>query len=168
MRWPGKKSDPIATRARDLDAEIARLEKEIAKLSTQPPRPATPSPASRPSRPAAPAPVPSPAPVSAVVPDSPVPPPAPMPSPVLPVAEDARYNAQGVRKFDVQALWQRVQNHFRGPTANNPRMVQFLAAGSVHGLRPLRYEKRVARNRFIGLFLLLLLVLFGLARVFFR
>jgi hypothetical protein len=163
MRWPGKKPDPISTRARDLDAEIARLEKEIARLSTEPvpvAKPgAKPSSASRAAAGGAPA----------MGGESPVPAPsAPAPVPVPVSAEDARYNAQGVRKFDVQALWERIQNHFRGPTANNPRMVQFLAAGSVHGLRPLRYEKRVARNRFIGLFVLLLLVLFGLAKVFFR
>ena len=161
MRWPGKKSDPIATRARGLDAEIARLEKEIARLSTQPPVPAASGkPAVRASRSkptAGLSPVATDAPVARALPE-------PLTAPV--VTEDARYNAQGVRKFDIQALWQRMQNHFRGPTANNPRMVQFLAAGSVHGLRPLRYEKRVARNRFIGLFVLLLVVLFGLARVF--
>jgi len=164
MRWPGKKSDPIASHARSLDAEIARLEKEIARLSTQPPRPSKTSAA--PKSPSAPPPS---APVG-MASDPAGAAPRAVPGPVtVPVdAEDARYNAQGVRKFDVQALWLRVQKHFRGPTASNPRMVQFLAAGSVHGLRPLRYEKRVARNRFIGLFVLLLVVLFGLARVFFR
>jgi hypothetical protein len=80
---------------------------------------------------------------------------------------DTRVNPHGVRKFDLAALWSRLQNHFRGPNANNPRMVQYLAAGSVHGLRPLRYERRVARNRFIGLFVLLVLILFGLAKVYF-
>jgi hypothetical protein len=38
----------------------------------------------------------------------------------------------------------------------------------VHGLKALRYEKRVARNRFLGLFSLLLLILLGLAHVYFR
>lgn len=80
---------------------------------------------------------------------------------------DARINPQGLRKFDLPSLWQRLLNHFKGPSANNPRMVQYLAAGSVHGLRPLRYERRIARNRFIGLFLLLVLILFGLAKVYF-
>jgi hypothetical protein len=41
-----------------------------------------------------------------------------------------------------------------------------MTSNSIHGLRPLRYEKRVARNRFIGLFILLVLVLTGLARVY--
>lgn len=162
MRWPGKKSDPIATRARGLDAEIARLEKEIARLNSQPPAPAA-VPGKNGARVARPIRQPGLSPV-----DGEAPAPRPLPEPVTApvVTEDARYNAQGVRKFDVLAMWHRIQNHFRGPTANNPRMVQFLAAGSVHGLRPLRYEKRVARNRFIGLFVLLLVVLFGLARVF--
>jgi hypothetical protein len=41
-------------------------------------------------------------------------------------------------------------------------MVRMLAAGSLHGLRPLRRERRVARNRFIFLFLTLLAILWGL------
>jgi len=80
--------------------------------------------------------------------------------------QDARINPQGVRKFDLSSVWRRLNLHFRGPNSHNPRMVQYLAAGSVHGLRPLRYEKRIARNRFIGLFILLVLILFGLARVY--
>jgi hypothetical protein len=42
-------------------------------------------------------------------------------------------------------------------------MVHYLAAGSIQGLRPLRYERRVARNRFLAFLALLLLVLWGLA-----
>jgi hypothetical protein len=44
--------------------------------------------------------------------------------------------------------------------ASNPRLVTYLAAGGVRGLRPLRYEKRVARNRvilFAGILFALLL-----------
>jgi hypothetical protein len=37
-----------------------------------------------------------------------------------------------------------------------------LAAGNIQGLRPLRYEKRVARNRFVALTMVLVIVLFGL------
>ena len=33
----------------------------------------------------------------------------------------------------------------------NPKLINYLAAGSIQGLRPLRYEKRVARNRFFAL-----------------
>jgi hypothetical protein len=67
-----------------------------------------------------------------------------------------------VRKYDLPALWNRIRNHFRGPTTNNPRLVNYLAAGGVQGLRPLRYEKRVARNRVIGLAFFLLLLMLGI------
>jgi hypothetical protein len=46
--------------------------------------------------------------------------------------------------------------------------VNLLAAGSVQGLRPLRYEKRVARRRFILLVIALTLVLLGIVSVFVR
>ena len=79
-----------------------------------------------------------------------------------------RYNELGVRKYDLPALWHRLRNHFRRPTTTNPRLVNYLAAGGVHGLRPMRYEKRVARNRFIALVGLLFLLLLGLICVFYR
>ena len=47
--------------------------------------------------------------------------------------------------------------------SNKKQAIQYLAAGSIQGLRPLRYEKRVARNRFLALLALLILVLWGLA-----
>ena len=90
---------------------------------------------------------------------------APPVAPVSPVA-DPRVNQHGVRKFDLASVLARVREQFKGPSTGNPRMVQYLAAGTVHGLRPLRYERRVARNRFIGLFVLLVFVLFGLAKVY--
>jgi len=93
--------------------------------------------------------------------------PVPVPHTPAKVPPDARINPHGIRKFDLASVWQRFIQSFKGPAPTNPRMVHYLAAGSVHGLRPLRYEKRVARNRFIGLFLLLVLILFGLARVYF-
>jgi hypothetical protein len=70
------------------------------------------------------------------------------------------FNDLGVRKYDLPALFTRIRNQFRGPSTTNPKLVSYLAAGGVQGLRPLRYEKRIARNRFLffagGLFLLLL------------
>jgi hypothetical protein len=77
-------------------------------------------------------------------------------------------NDLGVRKYDLAAGWQRWKNHFRGPAAANPRLVNYLAAGSIQGLRPLRYEKRVARNRFLLLVAILVLVLWGLFAAFIR
>ncbi len=40
--------------------------------------------------------------------------------------------------------------------------MNYLAAGGIQGLRPLRYEKRVARNRFIFFVTILTLVLLGM------
>jgi len=72
------------------------------------------------------------------------------------------YNELGVRKYDLPALLMRLRNHFRGPTTTNPKLVSYLAAGGLQGLRPLRYEKRVARNRFLALVVILFLVLLGI------
>jgi hypothetical protein len=44
----------------------------------------------------------------------------------------------------------------------NPKLVNYLAAGSIQGLRPMRYEKRVARNRFLFIVLGVLALLVGL------
>jgi cell division protein FtsB len=46
--------------------------------------------------------------------------------------------------------------------------VSYLAAGGIQGLRPLRYEKRVARNRFIFFVIILFLALLGTLLVFLK
>jgi len=161
-----KKPDPISDKARALTDQIAALEAEIKTLDTQltrAPEPkfrstATPSgetvfrPAEKPAS-------------------------AFAPKPGEPVFEDVNrarlavrdeagapelFNELGVRKYDLPALWNRLRNHFRGPTTSNPRLVNYLAAGGVQGLRPLRYEKRVARNRFFALVIVVTAVLLGL------
>ena len=175
-----KKADPISDRARALNAEIAALESKIKKLdlqlqqnhshprlrSTAMPRAATLY------RPAEPAAAPAPAPATA----------APeVHEPIFEQVDQNRLTAQGetavapdhfnelgVRKYDLPALMRRVRDHFRGPSTTNPKLVSYLAAGGIQGLRPLRYEKRVARNRFIALVAFLFLVLFGLIAFFFK
>jgi cell division protein FtsB len=77
------------------------------------------------------------------------------------------YNDLGVRKYDLVRAFRRFSNHLRGPSTNNPKLVSYLAAGSIKGLRPLRYEKRIARNRFIFLSLFFVLVLWGLLAAIF-
>jgi len=166
MGWPRKKDlgDPFEARSRELADQIRLLEKQIQNLANKAPAPGT-NPGRLPPAKASAAPktpLTSPAVAAQVLPPAPV----PRARAASPTHLDARINPLGIRKFDLASLWNRMQQHFRGPNANNPRMVQYLAAGSVHGLRPLRYEKRVARNRFIGLFVLLMLILFGLARVY--
>ncbi len=162
-----KKPDPISDKERALNAQIAALEAEIKKLDSQVARPVEPKFRStalpRGKTPVQPA----------------EKPPAVMPAePVFEKINDTKingglepgspeiYNDLGVRKYDLPALWQRLRSHFHGPSTSNPRLVNYLAAGGVHGLRPLRYEKRVARNRFIWLVLILAGVLFGLGYAF--
>ena len=166
-----KKSDPIFDRARTLNDQIAALESEIKKLDTQ--IQCAPAPKFRSTA----------IPHGATVLRTAEPPPAPKPAAHEPVFEkinqeplqaraDAEsadhYNDVGVRKYDLPALWNRLRNHLRGPTTTNPRLVNYLAAGGVHGLRPMRYEKRVARNRFLALVILLFSLLLGLIYVFVR
>ena len=78
------------------------------------------------------------------------------------------YNELGVRKYDLPALFRRLREHFRGPSTTNPKLVSYLAAGGIQGLRPLRYEKRVARNRFLFFVICLVLILLGTFLVFLK
>jgi hypothetical protein len=164
MALSKKKPDPISDKARALNDQIAALESEIKKLDTQLAR--TPEPKLR---------------------STTIPPgesisrraekPAPAPKSSEPVFEEVNrarlaardeaeapeiFNELGLRKYDLPALISRLRNHFRGPTTTNPRLVNYLAAGGVQGLRPLRYEKRVARNRFFVLVIVVTAVLLGL------
>ena len=163
-------ADLISARARTLNDQIASLESEIKKLDGQ-----LQSSSAKPKLRS------TTIPHSAAVSQKPGPPPAPKPVSHEPVFEEVnaksfqpeadprdRYNELGVRKYDLPALWHRLCNHFRRPTTNNPRLVNYLAAGGVHGLRPMRYEKRVARNRFILLVVVLFLILLGVISVFVR
>jgi hypothetical protein len=160
MAFAKKNVDPISDRSRALNEQIAALESEIKKLDAQLQR--APAPKFR----------------STVIPhgatgarahEPATHPPPPVQEPVFEeikplsdteeIAAPDQFNDLGVRKYDLPALLNRIRNHFRRPTTNNPRLVAYLAAGGVHGLRPMRYEKRVARNRFIALTGALLLAL---------
>jgi len=183
-----KKPDPISDRARALNQEIAALEAQIKKLAEQESTAAA-SPFALPAPPA-PAPVPPPAAIPSSPPASSSPQPrlrstalprgatipaavAP-PQPIFEPVDEQRIQQAtesfvptpppelGTRKFDWATLWQRLKNNFRGPATSNPKLVSYLAAGSIQGLRPLRYEKRVARNRFILLVAGLALALWGM------
>ena len=46
--------------------------------------------------------------------------------------------------------------------------MNYLAAGGVQGLKPLRYEKRVARNRVVVLTLGLFLILLGILLLYLK
>ena len=172
-----KKNDPISDRARDLNDEIAQLEHQIKKLDERlqrdQERPRLRSTA---------------LPHGGTTLNHPPPeaPPVPVPAPKIdePIFEEVdlvrlqaeqesvntkeHYNDLGVRKYDLPALLRNFKQHFRGPAASNPRLVSYLAAGGLQGLRPLRYEKRVARNRVIALVVVLFFTLLGIALVFWR
>ena len=176
MAWFKRKPDPISDRARALNEEIAVLEQQIRQLDarlqgnrTQPRLRSTA--------------VPHGGTVCHTPPETQAPPP---PSSVVhePIFEEVdldrlqagqepantpeHYNELGVRKYDLPALWRRLRTHLRGPSTTNPKLVSYLAAGGIQGLRPLRYEKRVARNRFILLVIILLTILLGTLAVFLR
>jgi hypothetical protein len=164
-----KKTDPISDKARALNNEIAALEAEIKKLDSQLSR--TPSPKFRSTAMPQGAPAARPA-------EKPAPPPKAEPvfeeikrGPLTPGSDDATpeiFNELGVRRYDLPALWHRLRNHFRSPTTSNPRLVNYLAAGGVQGLRPLRYEKRVARNRVFVLVLVLLGFMLGILVLYWK
>ncbi len=162
-----KKPDPIVQRERDLNSEIAKLEAEIRKLNKQCAdtnriprvRSSTPPPG---VTPAAPAPVATPTePVFEPVNQVPLKADSETPTP-------AHFNELGVRKFDLAGTWKKMTNHVQGQPGDNPRLITLLAAGGIRGLRPLRYEKRVARNRFLFLFVIFFLLLWGIIAVFIR
>ena len=157
-----KKNDPISDKARALESEIQKLEEEIRKLSdaSAKPHPKFRSSALPGGRAHTIEPVMAPAEVDEVDQTQ-------LKAPAEPVASE-HYNDLGVRKYDLVAAWKRLKNNFRGPAASNPKLVNYLAAGSIQGLRPLRYEKRVARNRFVFLVVVLLLLLWGIVAVFIR
>jgi len=66
------------------------------------------------------------------------------------------------------ALLRRIRSFFQGPSATNPKLVSYLAAGGIQGLRPLRYEKRKQRRRLIVLAAVLFLLGLGIVRELYR
>ncbi len=173
MAWFRKKADPISDRARALNQEIAELEAKIKRLDGR----LQGSPSGPRLRSTA---VPHAQTLTYTSPASPEPPPVNH-EPIFeevdrnrwnPADEGAStpelFNELGVRKYDLPALVRRLRDHFRGPSTTNPNLVSYLAAGGIQGLRPIRYEKRVARKRFIALVAFLFLMLLGFILVFLK
>jgi hypothetical protein len=175
MAWFKRKPDPISERARELNNEIAELEAQIKQLDAQVQRGEIPTSLRSTASPQGQT-------VSHEAPDGPVS--VPLPAAAEPIFEEVardqlkpqpeadttpeHFNELGVRKYDLPALFRRIRNHFRGPSTTNPKLVSYLAAGGIQGLKPLRYERRVARNRFIVLSLGLLLLLLGIISMLLR
>ena len=166
-----KKADPLSERARALTSEIAALEAQIRQLDHQlqhsqaQPRLRSTARPNHASNPAVHPRAPGPASAQDLVFEQ-------VDHDRVKTRSDtemtpAHFNDLGVRKFDLAGAWRRLKNNVQGPSANNPKLVNYLAAGSIQGLRPMRYEKRVARNRFWALTIVLLLFLLGIYYVFF-
>jgi hypothetical protein len=179
MAWFKKRHDPISDRARALGEEIAALEAQIktldGRLQKQKAQPRLRSTA----LPHGPTLVHSAETAEQILAGGTSMPPSEEPifeevdqgrlqSRSDPPSTPEHYNELGVRKYDLPAFLRRLKDQFRGPSTTNPKLVSYLAAGGIQGLRPLRYEKRVARNRFIALGLLLFLILLGLLAAFVR
>lgn len=160
MAWFKREADPIEERARELQDELNRLQQQIKRLETrraEPPiRPTTPE-----NRP-----IGKPAPrrreLQAGDPifEEVIVQPTPAPTEVAADASASAnlYNSTGLRKYDLPALLRRVRTAIFGGGEENRKLINYLAAGSIHGLRPLRKEKRVARNQALvaaGIFLFL-------------
>ena len=174
MAWFRKKPDPISDRARALSEEIARLESQIQQLDARVQRDQSKPRLRSTALPHS----------STVSQTTPAPAAPPAPAPQEPIFEEVghellegrseagntpeQYNELGVRKYDLPALLRRVRGHFRGPSTTNPKLVNYLAAGGIQGLPPLRYEKRVTRNRLIAFVLFLFLMLLGSLLVFLK
>ena len=182
-----KKADPISERAKALNEQIAALEAEIQRLSANghhaESSAATPS--SPPARPKERPSSPQPKLRSTTLPHGHggssvhaqnTEPGAERQSVEEPVLEDLNpfrnpadaappaptKPSLGLREVESLSVWERVKSNFRSAPTSNPKLVNYLAAGSIQGLRPLRYEKRVARNRFLLFAIVLALVLWGL------
>jgi hypothetical protein len=162
MAWFKKKADPIADRAKALNAEIAALEAKIRKYESQV-DPAPTGPRLRSSTADTPRPTSPPAAAEPVFEKVDT---ARLMKPQEPATTPAHFNEFGARKYDLPALLQKMRELFRGPTTSNPKLVSYLAAGGIQGMQPLRRERRIARNRFIALVILLFFVLLGLVAVF--
>ena len=150
MGWFKRKIDPMTSRSRELHSEIAALESQIAQLSN----------AST---------LGDPLQIHTVLEETRYLPPDPilradeaLTHSLQPVTDSncpGLYNDQGVRKFDLAGWWLRARRQPAPSPAGNDKLVAYLAAGRNYGYTALRSERRVARNRFILLALILLAML---------
>lgn len=156
-----KKQDPLAQRATSLNRRIAELEAEIHRLNRTltvgSDKPATGGRRTE-NRPAAPA---AEEPVMERMPVRPV--------------EGRGTETPGKEAVDLglkrpvwSQWWRRWKARWVDPPPSNAKLVNYLAAGSIQGLRPLRYERRVARNRIVVVCVILGLSLWGLLIVFWQ
>lgn len=188
MGWFRKKSDPLAQRARTLNRKIAELEAEIARLNQNQgasgggARPGgTPESGVAAAR--------GDADRGAAAPRSKSLPGGAnsgreqgmgsggepvyeriSPRPVEPARSGepggGEAMALGLKRPAWSQWWRRLKAQFVDPPPANEKLVNYLAAGGIHGLRPLRFERRIARNRIVFVCVVLGLLLWGLLVMF--
>ncbi len=157
-----KKPDPISERSRELTARIAHLQSRIKKLGQEaepddrPRIRSTAYPQGTAGSPRKSGPARNSEPVFERVDRN------HLKDPPEPLTTARHFNELGAPKYNLVALLERIKRHFRGAPAANPKLINYLAAGNIQGLRPLRYERRVSRNRFIALTIVFVIVLFGI------
>jgi hypothetical protein len=154
MGWFSKNVDPIDARARDLERELAALDSEIAETDDEEPRPAYRSTV-----------VPGQGPVGGelIMEDYDQ---STLKAPPTHLQE--QFDSISSKPTGFRERFKRLKKEVGAAPVSNPKLVKLLSSGNIEGLQPLRYERRVARNRFLFLFFLLLLVLTGLAMVLTR
>jgi len=167
MRLFRKKPDPITESERQLNTKLAALEGELRELHARLSSPSTSDPASTPGARTF-APVPGPGQPGAREPRFEAVSRRGVQGPPERESTPAHYNELGVRKYDPVATLRKWLAQLRSTPTANPKLVNYLAAGSIHGLRPLRYEKRIARNRFVALSVFFLAILWGLIYIYFK
>ena len=165
MAFFGRKKNPLRDRENNLNAEIAGLEDQIRHLKTAlgqtgggesgPAEQGAGKPPGTLRRPA--------------------------PEPVFEKVDQAalqdthasnpfssRADNRSIHEEGTVSFWEKLNRFFRGPKSSNPKLVSYLAAGNIHGLRPLRYEKRIHRNRTLLWVGILLVALVGLLKMLIR
>src|SRR5437899_1722296 len=138
-----KKSDPIASKAKELEQQIAAVQLQIKQLNRKLDKPDSETktpPKQNGEEPL----IPHPPVRSTVTPHGSrtmpirnLPPREPIFESVdqgAPAAQTdashAHFNDLGVRKYDLPGAWRRLIGYFRGPATHNPKLVSYLAAGS--------------------------------------
>jgi hypothetical protein len=161
-----KKADPLAQRAQPLNRRIAELEAEIAKLN-QTLTPNTDqqlgSASAHPFRNSATSPTQAIAaePVFEQMPARPL-------DPRPPDSPGREAMEMGLKRPNWSQWIRRFKGRLVDPPPANEKLINYLAAGGLQGLRPLRYERRVARNRIIFVCVVLGLLLWGILVVFWQ
>lgn len=127
--------DPFSKKTRDLDRKLRTVKAQIEQLSLE-------------------------------VDDEPAEKPKGTPAPDDPFTK-AGPASNGEFRFPFEStlrpLFNRAASLIKRPSPESERLVNYLAAGSFEGMRPLRFEKRVRRNRiiFFGLIIVIVIIALG-------